>query len=62
LTIKNGGGSPTISQREIAKNHGISKDREVAAVRADNIPAAPWARQWKRITPTRDEAGWPSRS
>jgi len=36
---KNGGAGSPISQRDVAKSHGISKDREKAAVRAANIPA-----------------------
>jgi len=35
---KNGGGTPTITQRQAAKKAGMSKDQEVTAVRVANVP------------------------
>jgi len=35
---ENGGNAPTISQRQVANQFGISKDQEVTAIRIANIP------------------------
>ena len=35
---KNGGGTPTVSQRQAADEAGMSKDQEVQAVRVANVP------------------------
>jgi hypothetical protein len=42
---KNGGSTPTISRRDVAKNAGLSKDQQVTAIRVNNVPRAEFERQ-----------------
>ena len=48
---KNGGGTPTVSQRQAADEAGMSKDQEVQAVRVANVPEDEFEEAFKSESP-----------